>query len=230
MKDEKIPEIDKSNAMNPLIRITQREYCLSNDRLIGFSIVWVVTSMSGGNAWPPVRTARIGTGSRPGRPRANRAGSGGAAALHFRVLPHGGAPCGRKHWPCSGRVTASPGPRWGRCSASGPALGCKRSRALARTTRPHRHRSATPAAAQATRGGPGSQKPAPPLALERSGARDRPVAGLGGRASGSGRPPAQGRSPGPTGGHVLGHGALAGVCLGVSPRATGHAPRPDRGP
>jgi hypothetical protein len=106
------------------------EYCLSHDRLIGFSIVFVVTSMIRGNAWPPGRMARIGTWSRPGRPRANRAGSGGAAALNVCVLPHGeplGAestgrvPVGsRRLHDRVGDAVRRPGPRWaardpGRC-------------------------------------------------------------------------------------------------------------------
>jgi hypothetical protein len=117
-----------------------------------------------GNAWPPGRTARIGTWSRPGRPRANRAGSGGAAALNVCVLPHGeplGAestgrvPVGsRRLHDCVGAAGRRPGPRWaardpGRCHGrrghTGPCRPRQRPRrrrevARAQKTRPHRWR------------------------------------------------------------------------------------------
>ena len=124
----------------------------------------VVTSMSGGKAWPPGRTARIGTWSRPGRPRANRAGSGGAAALNCRVSPPGeplGAestgrvPVGsRRLHDRVGDAVRRPGPLGaardpGRCHGrrghTGPCRPRQRPRrrrevARAQKTRPHRWR------------------------------------------------------------------------------------------
>ena len=73
----------------------QREYCLSNYILICFPIMLVVTRAIGREAWTPVRNARIRTWSRPGRPRANSAGSVGAVAISLRVPRCVGDHCGK---------------------------------------------------------------------------------------------------------------------------------------
>src|SRR5215475_5664544 len=83
------------------------EYCLSNDSLICFLIVCVVTNTSGEEAWTPVRNAHLHTSSRLGRLGATSAGAVAAVAINSRAPRHVGDPGGRSRWPCSSMVTGS---------------------------------------------------------------------------------------------------------------------------
>ncbi|SRR6266511_2335870 len=60
------------------------EYCLSNDVLIFFPIVSVVTRAIGGEAWPHVRNAHIRMWLRPAKSWANSAGYVGDVDINLR--------------------------------------------------------------------------------------------------------------------------------------------------
>ena len=84
-----------------------RGYCLSNDPLIFFPIVFVVTRAIGGEAWTPVQNVRIRTWSRPARSAANSAGYVGVVAISLHAPRRAGDRRGNSRWPSFSTVTAS---------------------------------------------------------------------------------------------------------------------------
>jgi hypothetical protein len=102
----------KKGAKTVADRITELKqeiggYCLSNDPLIFFPIVFVVTRAIGGEAWTPVQNVCIRTWSRPARSEANSAGYVGAVAISVHAPRHAGDRRGNNRWPSFSTVTAS---------------------------------------------------------------------------------------------------------------------------